>query len=181
MLEQARRKAADLPITWVEADARTFHIPTSFRLIYATTGAFQHMLGRADQEALLARVRAHLAPGGLFAFDVGSPQVIGEMPEEQPWFSYADGRGGEVRVSGTCRYDALRQVYAEAAYRRWLDADGREVTHHAPLELRIFYPQELEALLHYNGFTVLERYGDYDRGPLTAESKTMIYVCRPRG
>ena len=180
MLEQARRKAADLPIRWVEADARTFHIPTTFRLIYVTTGAFQHMLERVDQEALLARVRAHLAPDGLFAFDVGSPQIIGEMPEEQPWFTYADERMGEVRVSGTCRYDPLRQVYTEAAYRRWHAADGREVIHHSPLEMRIFYPQELDALLHYNGFTVLERYGDYDRSPLTAESRTIVYVCRLR-
>jgi SAM-dependent methyltransferase len=178
MLEQARSKAADLPIRWVEADARTFHIPTTFRLIYATTGAFQHMLERADQEGLLARVRAHLAPDGLFAFDVGSPQVIGEMPEEQPWFTYADERVGEVRVSGTCHYDLVRQVYTETAYRRWREVDGRDITHHSPLELRFFYPQELEALLHYNGFTVVEQYGDYDRGSLTAESKTMIYVCR---
>jgi SAM-dependent methyltransferase len=180
MLEQARRKAADLSIDWVEADARAFQLPSAFRLIYATAGAFQHMLERADQEALLARVRAHLAPDGLFAFDVGSSQVIGDMPEEQPWFTYADERGGEVRVSGTCRYDVVRQVYTEAAYRRWQGADGQEVTHYAPLEMRFFYPQELEALLHYNGFTVMERYGDYDRGPLTAESRTMIYVCRLR-
>jgi SAM-dependent methyltransferase len=180
MLEQARRKAADLPIDWVEADARTFQIPTTFRLIYATTGAFHHMLERADQEALLARVRAHLAPDGLFAFDVGTSQVIGDMSEEQPWFSYADEQGREVRVSGTCHYDSLRQVYTEAAYRRWQAADGREVTHYSPLEMCFFYPQELEALLHYNGFTVLEQYGDYNRSPLTAESRTMIYVCRPR-
>ena len=46
--------------------------------------------------------------------------------------------------------------------------------------MRIFYPQELEALLHYNGFTVLEQYGDYDHGPLTAASRTMVYVCRLR-
>jgi SAM-dependent methyltransferase len=180
MLEQARRKTADLPINWVEADARTFDLPISFRLIYATTGAFQHMLERADQEAMLGRVRAHLAPDGVFAFDVGSAQVIGDIAEEQPWFTYADERGDEVRVSGTCHYDPLRQVYTEAAYRRWKGADGQEVTQYSPLAMRVFYPQELEALLHYNGFTVLERYGDYDRGPLTAESRTLIYVCRLR-
>jgi hypothetical protein len=74
----------------------------------------------------------------------------------------------------------VRQVYTEAAYRRWKGADGQEVTQYSPLAMRVFYPQELEALLHYNGFTVLERYGDYDRGPLTAESRTLIYVCRLR-
>src|SRR6266511_2201627 len=64
MLTHARRKAGDLLIQWIEADARTFQLSTSFRLIYGTTGIFQHMLERADQEALLDRVRAHLAPEG---------------------------------------------------------------------------------------------------------------------
>jgi hypothetical protein len=113
------------------------------------------MLERADQEALLARVRAQLAPDGLFAVDIGSPKVVREMPEEQPWFSYVDEHGRGVRVSGMCHYDLVRQVYTEAAYRRWLGPDSQEVTHYEPLEMRFFYPQELEALLHYNGFTVL--------------------------
>jgi len=182
MLTQARRKAGDLLIQWIEADARTFQLSTSFRLIYGTTGIFQHMLERADQEALLDRVRAHLAPDGYFAFDVHFPHinVFAEMPEEQDWFSYVHDDGQEVSVSGTCHYDAIRQINVETAYRRWRDAQGQAVTHYAPLELRYFYPRELESLLHYNGFTILEQYGDYDRSPLTAESRNIICICRRR-
>ena len=40
------------------------------------------------------------------------------------------------------------------------------------------FPQEMEALLHYNGLAVLERYGGYDSSPLTADSQIMVYVCR---
>ena len=46
--------------------------------------------------------------------------------------------------------------------------------------LRYVYPQEMEALLHHNGFVVLERYGDMDFSSLSAESDHMIYVCRQR-
>jgi hypothetical protein len=38
----------------------------------------------------------------------------------------------------------------------------------------------MEALLHYNGFEIVERYGDADCSPLTNESRAMIYVCRKR-
>ena len=182
MLDQARHKAGNLPIEWIEADARRFQLPTRFRLIYGTAGIFQHMLERADQEALLDRVRAHLAPDGCFAFDVHfpHPEVFAEMPEQQDWFSYQNNDGQEVRVSGTCHYDAIRQVNNETAYRRWQDAQGQAILHKAPLELRYFYPRELEALLHYNGFSIIEQYGDYDRSPLVPESKNIITICRWR-
>jgi hypothetical protein len=36
----------------------------------------------------------------------------------------------------------------------------------------------LEALLHYNGFEVIEQYGGYDRSPLTNVDEMMIVVCR---
>jgi SAM-dependent methyltransferase len=182
MLAAARAKAAGLPIEWIEADVRSFQIPAQFSLIFGTTGIFQHMLERADQEALLERVRAHLAPGGYFAFDIHflHPEAIIQMPEEQDWFSYDDARGQKVRVSGTCHYDLIRQVWVETAYRHWQDESGQAQTHKAPLALRFFFPQELEALLHYNGFTVVEQYGDYDGSPLTADSKSMIYICQRR-
>ena len=49
-----------------------------------------------------------------------------------------------------------------------------------PAPLRFVYPQELEALLHYNGLAVRDAYGDWDRRPLAADSPRMIYVCQAR-
>jgi hypothetical protein len=43
--------------------------------------------------------------------------------------------------------------------------------------LRYVFPQEMEALLHYNGFRIRTVYGDWQGNPLTAESPAMIYVC----
>ena len=74
--------------------------------------------------------------------------------------------------------DALSQIKTETAYRRWRDHDGREIVKVAPLMLRYVYPQEMEALLHHNGFVVLERYGDMDFSSLSTESDHMIYICR---
>jgi hypothetical protein len=88
--------------------------------------------------------------------------------------------GWEIRVSGTEHYDAVWQVKIETAYRRWKDASGQEVVRIAPLALRYYFPQELETLLHHNGFMVMERYGDNDSSPLTNESRMLIYICRKR-
>jgi SAM-dependent methyltransferase len=183
MLAQARSKAGDLPIQWVEADVRDFHLGRQFNLICAPGCVFEHLLERADQEAMLARVREHLAAEGLFVISIRFPhpeslEANEEEGQEEDWFSYTDASGREVRVTGTDWYDPVRQVRHETAYRHWYDAGGEEVTRPARLALRAIFPQEMQALLHYNGFTVLQRYGDWDSNPLTGKSHTVVHVCK---
>jgi SAM-dependent methyltransferase len=179
MLERARQKTSDLNIHWVLADVRTFRLDHTFRMIFESGSVFQHMLTRSDQESFLTRVREHLDQDGLFVF--GSffphPEQLVSDEEEKEWFTTQHPQGWEIRVSGTEHYDELQQVKLETAYRRWKDASGREIVSVAPLALRYTFPQEMEALLHYNGFTVVERYGDNDGSPLTNRSRLMIYVC----
>jgi SAM-dependent methyltransferase len=69
MVESARSKSAGLPARWAVGDARTFDLGERCRLIFLAGNAFQAFLTRADQEVLLARVRAHLHDDGLFAFE----------------------------------------------------------------------------------------------------------------
>lgn len=182
MLNRARQKAGDLPIRWIEGDARTVRLDTQFRVIFAS-GFFQHLLERADQEAVLQSVRTHLAPGGCFAFSVFFPHADSledsADEQEQEWFSYPNAEGQMVTVTGIDHYDPIRQVRTETAIRRWIDADGRERVQRAPLSQRMFFPQELQALLHYNGFAVTGLYGDYNRRPLAPDDRLMIIVCQP--
>ena len=49
-----------------------------------------------------------------------------------------------------------------------------------PLAHRQFYPQELEALLHYNGFTITEQYGDFFHAPPAKDSATLLLHCKAR-
>lgn len=70
MLARAKEKAAGLPIEWaiewVHGDVRTFDLGRQFSLIFESGALFQHLLETADQEAMLARVRARLEPDGRF-------------------------------------------------------------------------------------------------------------------
>jgi len=178
MLARAQSKAADLPITWVQADARAFHLSTQFQLIVDTGTTLQHLLERTDHEAMLARVREHLAPGGCAVFHTFAPhpRTLGDI-DEHDWFAYQAEPGRTIHVSGTVRYEHRRQVFHEDAIRRWHDETGQEVVRFAPLARRMFFPQELALLLHYNGFTVMQQYGDWDGGPITNDSRLMIMVC----
>ena len=199
MLDRARFKAeaAGLSVRWVEDDARRFDLDSErFRLIFLTGNAFQAFLTNADQEALLGRVRAHLHDEGLFAFETRNPRWrTSEGRDEDPdgLFVYletraaeealpphTDAHGGEVRESRSCTYDHVAQVLHWTSYQRWHEGGAQERTKTTRIALRYTFPQELAALLHYNGFTVVRRYGDWDGEPLTAASPSIIVVCRKR-
>ena len=183
MIRRAKQKGKDLPIHWVIADIRSFHLEQSFRLIFETGSVFQHLLTRLDQEAYLGRVREHLEQHGRFVFGLmfPHPTLLTSEESENEWFQYEDQHGHTIRVSGTEAYDPIRQVKLETAYRRWVDEGGTEVLKVAPLSLRYTFPQELETLLHYNGFDIVEQYGDWERTALTDKSRMIISVVKRRG
>lgn len=179
MLRRAKEKAGSLPITWVEADVRDFHLDRQFSLIFESGSVFMHMLDRADQRALLDRAREHLASGGRMVLGLFFPHHYGleDVLEEKEWFTYQDEQGHTVRVGGTETYDELRQIKTETAIRRVYISENEVITHVAPLPLRYTFPQEMELLLECSGFRILERYGNAERAPLTNESRFLVYVC----
>ncbi len=198
MLERARQKSRGLDTRWLEGDARNFALKERFRLIYLTGNAFQAFLTRADQEALLGRVHAHLQDTGLFAFETRNPHWISANDpnsgdpdhftnletrgQEEFWHAYTDTQGRTVRVSGTQTYDHVAQILHWTTHRRWLEGN-RERVRTTRIAVRYTFPQELAGLLHYNGFEVLRQYGDWSLEPLNRDSPNIILVCgkRPTG
>lgn len=189
MLEQARKKSTGLPTRWVEGDARMFNLGEQFRLIFLTGNAFQAFLTNADQKALLQRVRAHLQDEGLFAFETRNPLLstfedrnglfvrLETHLEEESWPSLIDANGHEVRITRTREYDHFTQILHWTTIRRWHEGN-QERTKITRIALRYTFPQELAALLHYNGFEVLRLYGDWNLEPLMAESRSILIVCQ---
>jgi hypothetical protein len=45
---------------------------------------------------------------------------------------------------------------------------------------RFTHPQELKALLHYNGFQILQQYGSWNKEPLSASSPSIYSICKRR-
>ena len=80
-----------------------------------------------------------------------------------------------VRYTERFDYDKLRQILFVAM--EFHPMGGGE-TWMTPLAHRQFYPAELEALLHYNGFAITEQFGDFFRTPLTKDASTVLLHCR---
>ncbi len=183
MLELAQEKAAEAGVSaaWVLADARSFQLGKQFAYIFMLENVFQFLLTRADQEAMLARVREHLQPDGKFMFETRNPTqrflAEGLHPEAQ---HFATSGGRRLVVTEQQRYDPTTQIQHYVSRRRWRNSNGQETERTVQTALRYVYPQELEALLYYNGFEIDVCYGDWEQNPLIAASPAMICVCRMR-
>ncbi|MDC3953771.1 class I SAM-dependent methyltransferase [Polyangium jinanense] len=190
MLADLRARLRDEPadvrarVTTKRGDMRAVRLGRRFPLVICPFNAFLHLYTRVDVERFLARVRAHLAPRGELVFDVSIPE-----PEElardpgrayaTPRFNYPtpDGKGMPVRYTERFDYDKIRQILFVAMEFSPVSGEDSWMT---PLAHRQFYPRELEALLHYNGFEILDAWGDFDRSPPTRDSITLILRARAR-
>ncbi|HEX3774263.1 MAG TPA: class I SAM-dependent methyltransferase [Polyangiaceae bacterium] len=185
MLDDFRARLALEPkqvrarVSLAEGDMRTFALGKRVPLVYAPFNCFLHLYTRADVEAFLARVRAHLAPGGRFVFDFSVPH--GEDLSRDPERSYGSPHirhpttGELVRYAERFEYDRLRQLLLI-----WMEfepeAGGKPWK--VPLTHRQFFPREVEALLHYNGFTDILFTADFTDQPADQWVDSMVVSCR---
>jgi SAM-dependent methyltransferase len=183
MIAQARKKAAarGLSVEWVVADARSFQLQRQFPFIFMVCNAFQFFPQREDLEGLLTRAREHIQPDGCFLFETRNPTPRNLLevryPEPQ---RYTTPDGGRLVVLEEQYYDPITQIQHYTRHLTFHRPDGSQQEKTQRTALRYVYPQEMEALLHYNGWRIRTCYGNWQQEPLTADSRSMIYVCQKR-
>lgn len=187
-LRPAARERAQL----VRGDFRRFHLGRRFPLIACPFNAMMHLYTHEEMAAFLGCVRAHLLPAGLFAFDVLNPDLR--------WLSRdPDRRWARTRFkdpkTGRAYYYSTNQTYDAATQIAWIrifydPADPPQSPRatespHGVTRSRIvhiahrqLFPEELRALLSYNGFTIEAREGDVDGSPFESESDLQVVRCR---
>lgn len=191
MLRLAQAKKRSLPaakqpnLQLMQADMRAFALDRKFKLITCPFNAFQHLYTRQDVEQCLASVKAHLTPRGRFCFDMLMPDAAYfarprfrwyggtryRHPAHNAWYTYSE------RSS----WDGVRQIN-QMWFRSERDPKGEgpgEII--AQLSHRYFAPTEIEALLHYNGFEVVNILGDFEEAAVTDDSESMVVVAKLRG
>lgn len=174
-------RTARARVSLVRADMRRFALAEGFPLIIMAFNSFEHLYTRVDVSTCLDRVREHLAPGGYFVFDVQNPNLrwLTRDPSRR-WartkFTHP-ATGQRFVYSTNHEYEPISQIALIQLYYQPLDPDGgpeRVVT----VAQRKFFPAELEALLHANGFIVRRRYGDFAGGILHGDCESQVVLCQ---
>ncbi len=185
MLERLRGRVAKLPasvgdrITAVAGELCTFRVPGKFPLVIAAFNVVEHLYTRGEIAACLARVAAHLEPGGAFVFDVQMPDLawLTRDPTKR-WAKtrFTDPATGRAMFYSTNHdYDPVSQVVLIRLY--YEPVDGRGPGRVVKLSQRKYFPAELEALVAHAGFRVVARYGDFFWAPLEGPAESQVLVC----
>ncbi|MFX1417581.1 MAG: class I SAM-dependent methyltransferase [Promethearchaeota archaeon] len=180
MLKEARRKSKEtgVNIEWIETDMTNFDLNKKFNLILMPGCAFNWLLDLDSVEMCLICVKKHLKPNGGFIFDAFNPNLnilVRDPSKFYPSAEYQDPDGrGLVVVSENTKYDKANQVLL---WRLSYSIADKTISESNEMKLRIFFPQELDALLKYNGFKIKAKYGDFDSTPYTSDSRRQIFIC----
>jgi SAM-dependent methyltransferase len=184
MLSEARRKSSGtgLGVSWLNADMRNFDLGEAFSLIILPANTLCHLLNLNDFEACMASAKKHLAPNGRFVIDVFVPKIelLVNYPDKRfPFSEYEDPDGrGRITVTESYFYESDTQIKRIKTYH---SIPGEDKEFEGELNMRMYFPQELDALIQYNGFALEHKYGNYGGSAFGADSEKQIVVCRLGG
>lgn len=161
------RKHSDPALQLVRGDMRCLPFRTgSFEVVLNLFTSFGYFGTDEEHENVIVDVRSLLASGGWFVLDfLNAAQVRNNLvPAEQKQIN-EDLVEIERRI-------VQNEKYVEKEMR--LARDG---SRHVE-RVRLFTREELETMLVRAGFTIAERCGDYQGGPITTNSPRVILLSR---
>jgi 2-polyprenyl-3-methyl-5-hydroxy-6-metoxy-1,4-benzoquinol methylase len=179
MLSQAKMKAnkKGLKLNWVKSDCRNFNLRKKFKYIFIPFNSIAHLHNLESIEACFSSVKKHLSPDGRFVVDMFNPilSILTRDPSKRyPVTEYPDPDWkGTVVITENNVYDSVNQINRI----KWYYKINNKEEYIEELNMRIFYPQELDALLHYNGFIIESKFGNYNMEPFLTTSKKQLLVC----
>jgi SAM-dependent methyltransferase len=189
MLRRCREKLASEPhevqerISLHRGDMADFDLGEKFGRIIVPFRPFQHLLEVREQLACLRCAHRHLEPGGRLILDLfqtdprrmHDPAFLNEEIVESE-ATLPDGR--KLRLASRLSAFHRAEQFNDCELIFYVThPDGRTERLVFAFPLRYFFRYEVEHLLARCGFRVAELYGDFDRTPLSAESREMLFIA----
>ena len=179
MLDQAKIKAfeAGLEIRFIEADIRTLNLQDKYDLVFIPFNSIHHLYKNEDLFRAFNVVKNHLKEGGLFLLDCFNPNiqyiVEGEKePKEIAAYTTDDGR--EVLIKQTMRYESKTQIN-RIEWHYFINGEFNSIQN---LDMRMFFPQELDSYLEWSGFDIIHKYGGFEEEVFNDDSEKQVFVCQ---
>jgi 2-polyprenyl-3-methyl-5-hydroxy-6-metoxy-1,4-benzoquinol methylase len=178
MLEQAKTKAQHekLEIHFIEADVRTLDLTKKYDLVFIPFNSIHHLYQNQDLFDTLNVVKKHLKDDGIFIFDCYNPniQYITEAEKEKHKIAdYKTTDGRHVMIEQTMKYESNTQIN-RIEWHYFINEQFHSIQ---KLDMRMYFPQELDAYLKWFGFTIKHKFGSFKEEEFNNSSEKQIFVC----
>jgi len=179
MLEQATVKASEegLVIEFIEADIRTLDLQKKYDLIFIPFNSIHHLYTNEDLFMVFNVVKKHLKEGGLFLFDCYNPNIqfiVEGEKEEKEIAAYTTSDGREILVKQTMRYETKPQIN-RIEWHYFINGAFHSIQN---LDMRMFFPQELDSYLEWIGFIIVHKFGGFEEEAFNDDSEKQIFICQ---
>jgi len=166
MVARLRAKPDAEKITVTIGDFATTRLDGHFSLVYLVFNTIMNLTTQEQQVACFENAAAHLQPGGCFVIEVGVPDLQRLPPGE----TFRPFHVSENHL-GFDEYDVTRQGLVSHHYEVVDGAFERSST-----PFRYVWPAELDLMARLAGMRLRKRWSDWDRQPLTSESRKHVSV-----
>ncbi len=176
---RAKAQAANLTVTFLEADMRRFALPGRFSTVLIPGNSLLHLLTTHDLKDCLAAVHQHLDENGRLLFDISNwdINVLGRDPGTRyPVLRASHPTQGEIEIEETARYDSAAQIRHITWHASGPGASQKLIQY----SLRVIFPEELLLLLDVAGFHLESRFGEFTREQFSARSPRQVCICRAK-
>lgn len=179
MLEQAKVKASEagLEIEFIEADIRALDLQKKYDLIFIPFNSIHHLYRNEDLFKAFNVVKNHLKEGGLFLLDCFNPniQYIVENETKQIVVAeYTTRDGREISIKQVMQYERKTQIN-RIEWHYFINGKFDSIQN---LDMRLFFPQELDSYLECNGFKIIHKFGGFEEEAFYDNSEKQIFVCQ---
>ena len=163
--------------TFLYNNMQDFKLAEKFDFIFIGFNSFLHNLTDKDALNCLRCVREHLNSDGIFLLSIflPDPEFLYRdeyLYEARTFFNY---NGKQCRVMERNSYNDETQINSLT----WqLEIDGKQSDEIYCFKQRMFYPHKMHLLFQESGFSVNEKFGDWDMNPMDEESPLQIYICK---
>lgn len=179
MLDRAKTKAskAGLAVEFIEADIRNLVLPERYDLIFIPFNSIHHLYKNEDLFKAFAVVKSHLKVGGQFLLDCFNPNIrlmVEGEKEQKEIAAYTTDDGRAVLIKQIMRYENKTQIN-RIAWHYYINGKFDSVQN---LDMRLFFPQELDSYLERNEFTIIHKFGNFEGTEFSDHSEKQIFVCQ---
>lgn len=179
MLEKAKAKSLEdnLSIDFIEADIRNLNLSEKFDLIFIPFNSIHHLYKNEDLFKTFHVVKQHLKKGGLFLLDCYNPDItfiVDNQKEATEIASYTTNDGRKVHIKQAMQYESNSQVN-RIKWHYYIDGKFDSVQN---LDMRMYFPQELDSYLQLHDFKIMKKFGDFDETIFTIDSQKQIFICK---
>ena len=179
MLKQAKVKAKieKLEINFIEADITNLDLTNKYDLIFIPFNSIHHLYENQNLFDAFKVVKKHLKDNGLFIFDCYNPniQYITEAEKGKNKIAeYITADNRKVIIEQAMKYESKTQIN-RIEWHYFINDAFHSVQN---LDMRMYFPQELDTYLKWSEFNILHKFGNFEENNFENNSEKQIFICK---